>query len=106
MHVMINIFNNAKDILLEKKVSPAKIVLKVVQTSNQVTLTVIDNAGGIPHAVLPNVFNPYFTTKGNTHGTGLGLYMTKKIITESFDARIEASNIGQGACFTLCFKRK
>ena len=59
-----------------------------------------DNAGGIPKELLDKIFNPYFTTKG-TKGTGLGLYMSKKILNEKFDGDIFHKNVLNGSEFKI-----
>jgi C4-dicarboxylate-specific signal transduction histidine kinase len=60
-----------------------------------------DNAGGIEPAVMGKIFNPYFTTKKNNDGTGLGLYMSKIIIEDHCHGKIEVSNREEGAVFKL-----
>jgi len=91
----INIFNNSKDAFKEKETEINK-RLFFISTSleeNNVKITLQDNAGGIPIDVLPKIFEPYFTTKHQSQGTGLGLNMTYKIIVEGMGGTIEAQNI-------------
>jgi signal transduction histidine kinase len=64
-------------------------------------ITISDNGGGIPDDVLPKIFDPYFTTKHKSQGTGLGLYMSKEIIVKHLNGKIEASNNDVGAVFTI-----
>lgn len=99
--VLGNIISNAKDILLEKKIANAWIKLDLVQTNKSVTITIEDNAGGIPEEIMPRIFEPYFTTKHSSQGTGLGLHMSYKIITESFNGKLYAKNTTDGAKFFI-----
>ena len=90
---ILNILNNSKDALIEKDNIPRCINIKSYKTSNEIIIEIIDNAGGIKEENLTKVFEPYFTTKHQSQGTGLGLYMTHQIITSSMQGRIEITNI-------------
>ena len=89
---LINIFNNAKDILKEKEISKKLIFISTELIENRSTIKIKDNAGGIDAEVLPKIFEPYFTTKHKSQGTGLGLHMTYKLIVEGMDGTIDAIN--------------
>lgn len=99
--VIINIINNAKDILLEREIKNPWIKLVLKEQDNKAIITIEDNAGGIPEEVLPKIFEPYFTTKHKSHGTGLGLHMSYKIISQSFNGRLYARNTENGAKFFI-----
>ena len=99
--VIINIINNAKDIILEKKPKNPFIRLVLIQIGSKAIITIEDNAGGIPEDILPKIFDPYFTTKHQTKGTGLGLHMSYKIITESLNGKLYAKNTNKGAKFFI-----
>jgi signal transduction histidine kinase len=101
--VLINIINNAKDILLEKKISKPWIRVDLDKIDNKIIISIEDNGGGIPDEVMPKIFEPYFTTKHQSQGTGLGLHMSYKIITESLKGKIWAKNTENGAKFFICF---
>ncbi|MGB5866377.1 MAG: PAS domain S-box protein [Arcobacteraceae bacterium] len=90
---LINIFNNAKDILNEKNLDDKIIIIETIQKSDSVTISIKDNAGGIAKEILPKVFEPYFTTKHPLQGTGLGLSMSYNLIVDGMDGTIEASNV-------------
>jgi signal transduction histidine kinase len=102
IQVIINIINNAKDALLENKVESAQISIKTEQEGDKKKLRISDNAGGIPDDVLKNIFQAYFTTKKDK-GTGIGLYMSKMIIEQTFSGKLKVQNLKKGACFTLVF---
>lgn len=91
--VLLNILNNSKDALKEQEVKNKYIQINTYVTNNSLYIQIVDNGGGIKPKVLERVFDPYFTTKHQSQGTGLGLYMTHKIINESLNGQIEISNI-------------
>jgi signal transduction histidine kinase len=99
--VIINIVNNSKDILIEKKVEEPWVKLELTKKEKYVILTIEDNGGGIPDNVMPKIFDPYFTTKHQSQGTGLGLHMSYKIIVESLEGDIYVKNTENGARFHL-----
>ncbi|MEA3289561.1 MAG: FIST N-terminal domain-containing protein [Campylobacterota bacterium] len=99
--VIINIINNAKDALTEKNIENGVIDIELFVKDDKATITIEDNAGGIPSHVLPRIFEPYFTTKHQSQGTGLGLHMSYKIITESLNGKLYAKNSNKGAKFTI-----
>ncbi len=99
--VIINIINNAKDILVERKIENPWIKIDIQSDKKFVTINIEDNAGGIPTDILPKIFDPYFTTKHKSQGTGLGLHMSYKIITESLGGKVQASNTQNGALFKI-----
>ncbi len=101
--VIINIINNAKDILIEKEIVDPwiKVDLEQDDTRHILIISIEDNGGGIPEDVFPYIFNEYFTTKQNSHGTGLGLHMSYKIILNSFNGNLYAKNTDNGAKFFI-----
>jgi PAS domain S-box-containing protein len=90
--VILNILNNAKDILLEKNVSNKMVLVKTMLEDGYVVIKIYDNAGGIDKSIKSKIFDPYFTTKHKSQGTGVGLFMSKKIIAQHFKGDIEAKN--------------
>ena len=101
LQVIINIINNAKDILVEKKIENKIIKINLVKKQNKAIISIEDNGDGIPNDVLPKIFDPYFTTKHKSQGTGLGLHMSKEIIEKHLDGRLYATNSKNGAIFTM-----
>ena len=111
--VFLNIFNNAQDILVEKDIEPKIIKVNICLLSDKsqqnIVIKIYDNGGGIPEDILPKIFEPYFTTKHQAQGTGLGLHMSHEIITNHFKGTLIASNeyfeVEKkqyfGACFTI-----
>ncbi len=99
MQVILTIFKNSQDNFLEKKT--ANPTIKVITTKKMISFC--DNGGGIPEDILSKIFDPYFSTKLEKNGTGLGLYMSKTIIEEHHKATLSVKNIEGGACFTIKF---
>jgi len=91
----INIFNNAKDALKENvnESGIRMILINVTKKNDKAIIRIKDNAGGIPKSILSKIFEPYFTTKHSSQGTGLGLHMTYKLIVDGMNGTIEASNV-------------
>lgn len=87
----MNLFNNAKDALKDIDTQRYLFISTKVE-KNQVVISFKDNAGGIDENVIHNIFEPYFTTKHKSQGTGLGLSMTYKIIVEGMDGTIDVKN--------------
>ena len=100
-HVLINIINNARDIFIERAIESPRLLIRVNEDNGHSIVTISDNAGGIPSDVLDKIFNPYFTTKDEKHGTGIGLYMCKQIIENNMHGQITARNNDDGAVFTI-----
>ena len=92
---IINIFTNAKDALKEHiQDSDDRIVfIDTFRKDGKAIITIQDTAGGISEDIIEKIFEPYFTTKHQSQGTGLGLYMTHKIIVESMKGQIGVENI-------------
>jgi PAS domain S-box-containing protein len=103
--VVLNIINNAKDAISEKEKEDGKILIEIKKIDKDYGIIQIsDNAGGIPDDILNRVFDPYFTTKDQGKGTGLGLYMSKMIIEQNLDGELSVTNDNNGAKFTIKLK--
>jgi len=99
--VILNLIKNSEDIFLEKKLQEATIWINVYTKDSKVCINVEDNAGGIPDDIIDKVFDPYFSTKKEKDGTGLGLYMSKTIIEEHCEGKLLVENTNNGASFTI-----
>jgi signal transduction histidine kinase len=103
--VVLNLIKNAEDILLEKKIKNPQITIKTFYDDDYYSLSIADNAGGVPASIIDKIFDPYFTTKSKRDGTGLGLYMSKTIAQEHCGGELMVSNEDDGAIFTIKLKR-
>lgn len=96
--VFLNLIINAADAMQDG--GELNVSLEKSSTSKKMAIiSIMDTGGGIPKDMLPQIFNPFFTTKH--HGTGLGLAIVNRIILNHFGT-IEAQNIDRGALFTIC----
>ncbi len=103
--VLVSILTNAKDILIRRKIKNAYIVITLYETTDSVILEISDNGGGIKEENIHRIFDPYFTTKHKSIGTGLGLYISKMIIEKSMNGTLNVQNIESGAKFTIKMER-
>ena len=99
--VVVAILNNAKDVLIQNKVKNAKITINSKKVDGNISITICDNGGGIDAKIMESIFDPYFTTKHKSQGTGLGLYISKLIVEESLNGELNVSNNRDGACFEI-----
>jgi PAS domain S-box-containing protein len=99
--VLLNILSNARDALNETKPEKPLIRIREFAEENKAVVIIADNAGGIPEAIVSKIFEPYFSTKWASGGTGVGLYMSKNIIEKNMDGRIAVRMIDHGAEFRI-----
>ncbi len=107
--VLLNLLSNAKDALEESKNSHKTIYVDLDEDENFNIIKIIDNGGGIPIEIIDKIFDPYFTTKHQYIGTGIGLYASKDIIENNLDGNLLAHNVDttingidfKGACFSV-----
>ena len=107
--VILNLINNAKDSILEKNGDASRekwIRINIRDSDEQVTLSVSDNGEGIPENILERIFEPYYTTKEEGKGTGVGLYMSKMIIEQSMGGAFCVENGSAGATFSFTLPKE
>ena len=94
VQALVNILNNAKDALKEKQKDENNRIIEITTfiKENKACISIKDSAGGIDDDIVNKVFEPYFTTKDKSQGTGLGLYMSYQIITNSMSGKIYVEN--------------
>jgi len=101
IQVLVSLFKNSFDAFEENNVHERIITIGVDQSDNVGIIQITDNAGGISEEVLDKIFIPYFTTKNHSHGTGLGMYMSKMIIEDHCHGLLEVSSAEQETTITL-----
>lgn len=99
--VFINLFTNSKDAILEHEQTDGRIDVGIYTEKDHVIVEVKDNGGGADDDVLQKAFDPYFTTKEEGKGTGIGLYMAKMIVEKNMDGWIDAVNENGGLKVTV-----
>ncbi|WP_321470364.1 ATP-binding protein [Halarcobacter sp.] len=114
IQVLINMFNNSKDAFISNQIQHRVIEIKEELYDDCYKLRIVDNAGGIPDNILYKIFDPYFTTKHKSQGTGIGLYMSHQIITDHMKGNLYVKNINykyentnyRGCSFTIKLPRE
>ncbi len=99
--MIFNLISNARDALMSSQPSSPWIKINAHATPQAVEISVSDNGGGIHPDILPSIFDPYFTTKEEGKGSGIGLYMAKKIIEHHMDGILKVRNTKDGVSFTI-----
>ena len=99
--VILNLINNAKDAILDNN----KTVRNITITAKNNTVSIEDTGGGIQEQIIDRIFEPYFTTKEQGKGTGLGLYMSKMIIENNLGGKLTAKNVDGGVMFIMDFNK-
>ena len=94
IHVLLNLIGNSKDSLSTNETDTPKIIHIIAkEAADTIYINVIDNGGGIKSDIIPKVFDPYFTTKHKSVGTGIGLYMSKLMVEKHMQGTITFKNM-------------
>ena len=99
--VILNLLSNAKDVLVEKEIKNPRIDIRIDSKGVLSTITIKDNAGGIHEKNQELIFDPYYSTKDSSKGTGLGLYISKLIIERNMGGELSVHNDEEGAVFKI-----
>ena len=103
--VVINLIQNSKDAFIQNDITNRTIIItlkeELILDKKYALLELKDNAGGISKENIDKIFDPYFTTKYKSQGTGLGLFMSKMIIEKSLEGELSHKNIDDGSLFTI-----
>ncbi len=101
VHVLLNLLKNAEDAFVSRKIETPVITIRTVKKDEYALIEVEDNAGSIEEGIMEKIFDPYFTTKDENVGTGLGLYMSRLIIHDHCGGKMEAKNTEEGVVFSV-----
>lgn len=101
LQALLILLYNAIDAIAENRSTGGAITISTVLKEDSVVWEICDNGGGVPKEHLSNVFEPYFTTKGKNHGTGMGLYIASSLAKHYLHGSIAVRNKKEGACFSL-----
>ena len=99
--VVLNLLSNAKDALIDSGQTSPQVWLRATHVKEYIQIDVEDNGKGIAPDIINKVFEPYFTTKEEGKGSGIGLYMSKMIVENNMNGRLEVANIAGGTRFTI-----
>ncbi len=94
IQALINIYNNARDAMIQNNtpIDERFLSIHTKKVSNHIQISIQDSGGGIPLKIIDKIFEPYYTTKHQSVGTGLGLYMTHQIIIKQLKGTLHAEN--------------
>jgi signal transduction histidine kinase len=101
VQVILNIIKNSSNALEKNKIPNPEIYINEYKKGDKVVIEISDNAGGIDKKIIDKIFEPYFSTKDSKESMGLGLYMSKFIIEESCQGKLEVENSQRGAKFRI-----
>ncbi len=101
LQVILNIIKNSQDAIISNNIKKGIVQITAQKINNKIIISIQDNAGGITKGNIDKIFDPYFTTKHKSQGTGIGLYMSKQIIEKNKDSKLYVTNTKEGANFII-----
>lgn len=101
--VILNLLKNSEDALTDNMTSEPTIWIRTMREGTMSCLEIEDNGGGIPEQIIKHIFDPYFSTKKEKNGTGIGLYMSKIMVEKHTQGYLSVYNTVHGACFKIAF---
>lgn len=104
--VIFNILNNSKDALSQKNIPHKYINISIEHNNNDAMIQIDDNGGGIDKSIIDKIYDPYFSTKSDKNGTGLGLYMSKIIIEDHMKGKLNIENFQDGLSVSIILSLK
>ena len=99
--VLLNLIGNSIDALKSVSQEKKEIILTCCITQEMLEISCCDNGCGIDESIIENIFNPYFTTKPKSQGTGIGLYMSRQIVEKMYEGRLVVEPNPSSTCFKM-----
>ena len=103
-HVLFNVINNARDGIMESQVEDKYISIRAFTKDKEVVIEITNTGKQIPDEILEKLFHPYFTTKEDNDGTGVGLYISRIIVEQRMNGKIQLENVADGVCCRIVLK--
>jgi len=103
--VVVTLLDNARDALVSRNIYKPLISISTEADKDSLFIKICDNAGGMSKSVMSKIFEPDFTTKHSSEGTGLGLFRAKKLLSQRMHATLSVRNVESGVCFTIAIPR-
>ena len=97
-HVLFNVLNNARDAIIASQVGEKYISIRTFSKDDEVVIEIKNTGDHIPAEIMEKLFQPYFTTKGDKDGTGVGLYISRIIVEQRMNGKIQLENAEDGVC--------
>jgi nitrogen fixation/metabolism regulation signal transduction histidine kinase len=101
IQVFLNIIKNSQDAYIERNIQNREITVHTHEDKDNIYIDISDHAGGIEKQIIEKIFEPYFSTKTQKQGTGIGLFMVQSIIQEHLHGTISVKNIDSGIMFSI-----
>jgi C4-dicarboxylate-specific signal transduction histidine kinase len=101
MQVIMILLNNSRDAVVSNNIKNPKVLIDFIESDDEIKICVKDNGGGIDEDIMDRIFEPYFTTKFKSDGTGVGLYMSKMIVEDSIGGKLSLKNFEDGVLASL-----
>ncbi|MDD2894374.1 MAG: PAS domain-containing sensor histidine kinase [Aliarcobacter sp.] len=105
IQIILNILNNSRDAFVERNIQNPQIKISFSENDEFQNIFIEDNAKGIDEKIISNIFNPYFSTKSQKNGSGLGLYICKTILEKDNHGTIKVENKNDGVIFSVIIKK-
>ena len=105
IQIIINILNNSRDAFVERNIQNPQIKISFSEDDEFQNIFIEDNAKGIDDKIISNIFNPYFSTKSQKNGSGLGLYICKTILEKNNQGTIKVENKNDGVIFNIIINK-
>jgi len=105
IQIILNILNNSRDAFVERNIQNPQIKISFFENDEFQNIFIEDNAKGIDEKIISNVFNPYFSTKSQKNGSGLGLYICKTILEKDKQGTIKVENKNDGVLFSIVINK-